>query len=151
MYPRRRRGHESAGKRFSIPFEYLMGRCREKAGLMNKDFKNQHRQNRLPCRRVTSECSALVSKRSDILELVPGTEIDAIERCSGHDGTYAVKKENYEFAQKICRPVVGRITKGEVAHYVSDCPMAGDLIEHGVGDASHATSAFTLLKQAYGI
>jgi glycerol-3-phosphate dehydrogenase subunit C len=27
-----------------------------------------------------------------MLALIPGTEVDIIERCSGHDGTYAVKK-----------------------------------------------------------
>ena len=73
-----------------------------------------------------------------------------IERCSGHDGTYAVKKENYAHAQKICRPVVSRVEQAEADHLVSDCPMAGDLIEHGTDDFS-ATTAFSLLRQAYGI
>ncbi|MGR8919615.1 MAG: heterodisulfide reductase-related iron-sulfur binding cluster [Gammaproteobacteria bacterium] len=133
---------------FVDPFEFLMARHRE--GKLNTDFKAQLGKiaYHAPCHQRVQNIGL---KTKEMLELVPDTEILVIERCSGHDGTYAVKKENYEFAQKICRPVVGRITKGEVAHYVSDCPMAGDLIEHGVGDASHATSAFTLLKHAYGI
>ena len=35
-----------------------------------------------------------------ILELVPGTNVDAIERCSGHDGTYGVKSETHKIAIK---------------------------------------------------
>ena len=32
-------------------------------------------------------------KTRDMLKLVPDTTVDVIERCSGHNGTYAVKKE----------------------------------------------------------
>ena len=68
------------------------------------------------------------------------------------DGTYAVKKENYDFAKKICRPVVSRVEQAEADHFVSDCPMAGDLIEHGMSsNDNEATSAFALLRSAYGV
>jgi Fe-S oxidoreductase len=89
-------------------------------------------------------------KTKEVLELVPDTKVTSIERCSGHDGTYAVKAENYAFAKKICAPVVSRIKDGQYDHYLSDCPMAGELIEQGVAK-NEATSAFTLLRQAYGI
>lgn len=130
------------------PFEFLM--ARHKAGQLDTTFKSGLGKvaYHVPCHQRVQNIGL---KTKDMLELVPDTEIVPIERCSGHDGTYAVKKENYEFAKKICRPVVKRITDGQVDHYISDCPMAGELIEHGVGDASHATSAFTLLRQAYGI
>ena len=32
-------------------------------------------------------------KTRDVLQLVPGTTVEPIERCSGHNGTYGVKKE----------------------------------------------------------
>lgn len=130
------------------PFEFLM--ARHKDGKLDIAFKSGLGKvaYHVPCHQRVQNIGL---KTKDMLELVPDTEIVPIERCSGHDGTYAVKKENYEFAKKICRPVVKRITDGQVDHYISDCPMAGELIEHGVGDASHATSAFTLLRQAYGI
>ncbi|MEQ8662006.1 MAG: heterodisulfide reductase-related iron-sulfur binding cluster [Gammaproteobacteria bacterium] len=130
------------------PFEFLMARHR--AGQLDTGFKRGLGKvaYHVPCHQRVQNIGL---KTKDMLELVPDTEVVPIERCSGHDGTYAVKKENYAFAQKICRPVVKRITDGKVDHYISDCPMAGELIEHGVGDASHATSAFTLLRQAYGI
>lgn len=133
---------------FVDPFEFLMARHRD--GKLNTTFSRGLGKVawHVPCHQRVQNIGM---KTKDMLELVPDTEVMVLERCSGHDGTYAVKKENYAFAQKICRPVVRGVKEGEVDHYISDCPMAGELIEHGVGDGSHASSAFTLLKNAYGI
>ena len=132
---------------FFDPFEYLMLRHREK--LLTTDFQSSLGKvvYHAPCHQRVQNIGP---KTKDVLELVPDTEVQLVERCSGHDGTYAVKKENYGFAQKICRPVVNRVNEAEVDHFVSDCPMAGDLIEHGAEHAE-ARSAFALLRQAYGI
>ena len=133
---------------FVDPFEFLMSR--HKLGLLNTSFKNPIGKvaYHVPCHQRVQNIGL---KTKQLLELVPDSSILVIERCSGHDGTYAVKKENYHTAQKICRPVVKRIQAGEVDHYLSDCPMAGELIQHGLGDATHAGSAFTLLRNAYEI
>jgi Fe-S oxidoreductase len=90
-------------------------------------------------------------KTRDILQLIPDTNLDVIERCSGHDGTYAVKSEFHDISMKICRTVVNRVSQGEVDHYISDCPMAGHQIENGLQNGSKPESAFTLLRMAYGI
>ncbi len=74
---------------FFDPFEYLM--LRHKRGKLKTDFKK-------PLGKVAyhAACHQRVQnigpKTKEILSLVPGTEVDIIERCSGHDGTYAVKK-----------------------------------------------------------
>ncbi len=138
----------AVGRAFTDPFEFLMARHRE--GRLKTEFKTPLGKvaYHAPCHQRVQNIGL---KTRDMLELVPNTEVEVVERCSGHDGTYAVKAENYDFAQKICRPVVKRIADAKVDYYVSDCPMAGDMIEHGMGDASVASSAFTLLRQAYGI
>ena len=133
---------------FVDPYEYLMARHR--AGKLRTDFKGALGKVawHAPCHQRVQNIG---QKTKEILELVPGTEVMVIDRCSGHDGTYAVKQESYAFAQKICRPIVKRITESALDYYVSDCPMAGELIEQGVNNGSQAMSAFTLLKLAYGI
>ena len=73
-------------------------------------------------------------KTRDVLELVPGTTVEAIERCSGHDGTYAVKKEFHEISKKIARPVVNKLKKAGADHFTSDCPMAAEQIVQDVDD-----------------
>jgi Fe-S oxidoreductase len=64
-----------------------------------------------------------------VLELIQDTMVKNIERCSGHDGTYGVKSETLEFANKIARPIVTQIESQEPDHYGSDCPVAGRHIE----------------------
>jgi Fe-S oxidoreductase len=93
-------------------------------------------------------------KTRDFMQLIPGTEVTAIERCSGHDGTYALKSETYEKAMKIARPVVSRVAEAQVDHYGSDCPMAGRMIEHGLaltGAQSRAEHPISLVRRAYAV
>jgi Fe-S oxidoreductase len=83
--------------------------------------------------------------------LVPDTKVEPIERCSGHDGTYAVKSEFHEVSMKIAKPVVNRVAKAEADYYGSDCPMAGHQIENGLGSDKPPTHPLTLLRMAYGV
>jgi glycerol-3-phosphate dehydrogenase subunit C len=130
------------------PFEYLMLRHRE--GKLSTEFREK-----LGKIAYHAACHLRVQniglKTRELLELVPGTEIDVIERCSGHDGTYAVKSEFHEISMKICRPVVSRVQKAEADHYSSDCPMAGHQIENGLKDDRAPEHPLTLLRRAYGL
>ena len=94
---------------------------------------------------------AIGMKTRDVLALIPDTEIDPIERCSGHDGTYAIKQEFHETAMKIAKPVANRIKKFAPDVHTSDCPMAGHHLSEALDDGSETVHPITLLKQAYGI
>ena len=87
---------------FRDPFEFL--NMLNEEGLLNKDFKNQlgNVSYQVACHQRVQNFGMLTKK---ILELVPGTNVDAIERCSGHDGTYGVKSETHKIAMKIARPI----------------------------------------------
>lgn len=130
------------------PFEYLM--LRHRHGKLRTDFRNAlgtiayH----VPCHLRVQNIGL---KTRDLLELVPETTVQAIERCSGHDGTYAVKREFHETSMKICRPVVNRVTQANADHYSSDCPMAGHQIENGLRDGRAPEHPLTLLRHAYGL
>ncbi len=129
------------------PFEYLMLRHRE--GLMKTDFK-------APLGKVSYQvpCHLRVQniglKTRDVLQLVPDTTVEAIERCSGHDGTYAVKKEFHDASKKIARPVVSKVKRAEAAHFISDCPMAADQINQGL-EGHESGHPMSLLRSAYGL
>jgi Fe-S oxidoreductase len=130
------------------PFEYLM--LRHKHGLLNTDFRQT-----LGKIAYHAACHLRVQKiglkTRELLSLIPDTEIDTIERCSGHDGTYAVKKEYHDISTKKCRPVVTRAQKAEADYYASDCPMAGEQIVNGMKEQQEATHPLTLLRMAYGL
>jgi Fe-S oxidoreductase len=131
------------------PFEYLM--LRHKAGLLRTDFAKQLGKvsYHVPCHlRVQN----LGLKTRDVLTLVPGTEIEAIERCSGHNGTYGVKREYRETSMKIGKPVFNKVQQASPDYYASDCPMAGHQIESGLKEPSvPPTHPLKLLRLAYGI
>ncbi len=131
------------------PFEYLA--LRHKAGLLRTDFAKPLGKvsYHVPCHlRVQN----LGLKTRDVLKLVPGTEIEPIERCSGHNGTYGVKREYRETSMKIGRPVFGKVKNAAPDYYASDCPMAGHQIESGLGaDPKPPTHPLKLLRIAYGI
>ena len=134
---------------FFDPFEYLM--ARHKAGVMKTDFEK-------PLGKVAyhAACHQRVQnigqKTKELLSLVPDTQISLIERCSGHDGTYAYKTETHEKAVKIARPVVNRVKKEEPEHFGSDCPMAGRMIQHGLKDElGESEHPITMLRVAYGL
>jgi Fe-S oxidoreductase len=133
---------------FFDPFEYLA--LRHKAGLLKTEFQAGIGKiaYHVACHQRVQRIGM---KTRDVLELIPDTEIEAIERCSGHDGTYAIKKEFHDVSMKIARPVVNRVKKAEADAYASDCPMAGHHISAGLADGSSTQHPISLLRQAYGI
>jgi Fe-S oxidoreductase len=139
---------EKVRQAFFDPFEYLA--LRHKAGLMNLDFSASIGKiaYHVACHQRVQRIGL---KTRDILALIPHTEIDVIERCSGHDGTYAIKQEFHDTSMKICKPVVNRVRKAEPDAYASDCPMAGQHISAGLNDGSKTQHPISLLRQAYGV
>ena len=130
------------------PFEYLM--LRHRAGRLNTDFKHS-----LGTVSYHSACHQRVQnigpKTRDILSLVPGTQVHVIDRCSGHDGTYAVKREFHDAAVKIGRPAANQAKEAGPDHVTSDCVMAGRHIAHIMGNGAEAEHPFKLLRYAYGL
>ena len=130
------------------PFEYLW--LRHQGGLLKTEFP--HALGKVayhaPCHQRVQNIGP---KTRDILALIPNTEIQMIERCSGHDGTYGVKVKTYASSRKIAKPVENRVQHIAPAHFASDCPMAASHIAHGLHDDPRAESPISLLRQAYGI
>jgi len=139
---------EAVKARIFDPFEYLM--LRHRAGLLRTDFKE-----RLGKISYHVACHLRVQniglKTRDLLKLVPDTTVDVIERCSGHNGTYAVKKEYRAASMKIGRPVMTRVENAHPDHYSSDCPMAGRQIESGLKEPKEPEHPLKLLRKAYGL
>jgi len=130
------------------PFEYLLHR--HKAGLLDTGFRQELGKVawHVPCHQRVQNIGP---KTKEVLSLVPGIEIEVIERCSGHDGTYGVRAGTYERSQKIARPVIARAKKAEADYLVSDCPMAASQIADGLELKHGETNPLSLLRKAYGI
>ena len=98
-------------------------------------------------------------KTRETLQMVPDTQVNTIERCSGHAGTWGVKKEFHETALKIGRPVFRQMAEhpaGSVDWIASDCQLATHHIEQGMTKAGadlagRVAHPITLLRMAYGL
>jgi glycerol-3-phosphate dehydrogenase subunit C len=133
------------------PFEYLV--LRNKDGLLKKEFPTALGKvaYHIPCH---SRVQNVGQKTREALELVPGTDVKVIERCSGHAGTYGVKKEYHAMAMKIGRPVFRQVAEFEPNYFSSDCALAGHHIEQGLGEDkknAQLKHPLTLLRMAYGL
>lgn len=132
---------------FFDPFEYLW--LRHKADLLRTDFSN-------PLGDISYHvaCHLRVQnigyKARDVLSLVPDTKVNVVERCSGHDGTYAVKVETHDKAVKIGRPVARKVQAAEGSTLSSDCPMAGGHIAQ-LSERPESLHPISLLHKAYGL
>ena len=135
------------------PFEYLIMRKRD--GLLKTDFsaKLGKVSYHIPCH---SRVQNMGQKTRELLELVPGTELNTVERCAGHDGTWGVKTEYYANSMKIGRPVFRQMAGSEPDYVSSDCPIAARHILQGMNESGSAGKAekahpLSLIRKAYGI
>jgi glycerol-3-phosphate dehydrogenase subunit C len=111
-----------------------------------------------------SRAQNMGQKGAEMLRAVPDTEVNVIERCSGHGGSWGVMKDNFEVALKVGKPVARQALKAMEGnegpgHVVSECPLAREHIVQGmeglaegaaptVTDAQHPVE---LLAKAYGL
>jgi Fe-S oxidoreductase len=134
------------------PFEYFIARNRD--GLLKTDFKQ-------PLGKVSYHVAChlrvqnMGKKTADALQMIPDTKLNIVERCSGHAGTFGVKKEFHQTAMKIGKPVFMAMTNNEPDYIASDCQLAGHHIEQGMAEAglgkAELTHPLSLLRHAYGI
>ena len=139
---------KSISKALYDPFEYLL--LLHEQDKLNTKFTNNIGSvfYQVACHQRVQNIGQVTKK---ILELIPGTDVEALERCSGHDGTYGVKKETHDIAIKIARPIVKEYQKNEAQHFTSDCTLAAHHIVNAMGNQVTPDHPISLMKKAYGI
>jgi glycerol-3-phosphate dehydrogenase subunit C len=95
------------------------------------------------------------AKAADMLRLVPQADLDVVERCSGHGGSWGVKKDNFSVAMKVGRPAARQAAKDGKTYLASECPLAALHLQQGVEAAEHRTMEtrhpIELMAMAYGL
>jgi Fe-S oxidoreductase len=86
-----------------------------------------------------------------MLQMIPDTTVNTVERCAGHDGTWGVKSEHFEMSMKIGRPVFNRMKEDEPDYVSSDCPIASRHILQGMKEEREKEHPISLLRIAYGL
>lgn len=92
---------------------------------------------------------AIGNRTLDLLNIA-GAEVIFIDKgCSGHDGTWAMKKEYFPLAQKVARGLHRGVSESNANQVATDCSLAGLQIEQGTG--RQTVHPIEILAQAYGI
>jgi glycerol-3-phosphate dehydrogenase subunit C len=131
-YPRML-GTEDAKKVAAVtmdPMEFLAKLAGE--GKLNKSFKSGagNISYHIPCH---LRAQNIGYKTRDVLALLPDTTVKVVEECSGHDGTWAMKKENFQQSLKWGSRAFSQMAEGNPKVTCSDCPLAAIQIEQGNG------------------
>ena len=88
-------------------------------------------------------------KTRDVLQLVPGTEVTVVEKCTAMDGTWGMKKEHCATSLEFAKKAVGEMEAAGPDTYATDCTLSALQIEAVRGEKpKHPIS---LLREAYGL
>ena len=126
--------------------EYLMRRDAE--GRLDRNFVRRPGKvvYHLPCHLKVQDIGF---KSRDLLALIPGAEVVLVEACTGHDGTWSMKKEYFPISMDVGAPLFERVRSEKADAVASDCPLAALQIKQGTGrTAKHPVQ---ILADAYGL
>jgi len=99
-----------------------------------------------PCHLMAQEMGV---PSEDLLNLIPGAEVNRLQACSGHDGSWSVKKEYFEESMKVGKPLFNFMKADDEACCVTDCPLSAIQIEQGAGKKS--VHPMLVMAKAYGL
>jgi len=87
-------------------------------------------------------------KAQELMQLIPGSEVSRMQCCSGHDGSWSVKKENFEASMQVGRPLF-KFLRPEDACTVTDCPLSAIQVQQGTG--RKPVHPIVVMARAYGL
>ncbi len=137
------------------PFEYLV--ARHKDGLLKLDFKTALGKvsYHIPCHGRVQKIGRKTEEMFKLIAQTAPLSLNTVERCSGHAGTYGVKRKTHPAAMKIGRPVFKSMAKDDPDWISSDCALAGHHIAQGMEQAGKPAKALShplsLVRLAYGL
>jgi Fe-S oxidoreductase len=72
-------------------------------------------------------------KGRDVLRVFKGAKLTTADRCSCHDGTWAMKKEHFDDSLRIGKALFSVVESNPEATVVTECPLAALHIEQATG------------------
>ncbi len=93
-------------------------------------------------------------KSKELMECA-GAQVEVIEKCSGHDGTWSAKTEFFPLSMKIAKKAVRAIEQEPADLVASDCPLSGLQLDQA-GAETHvggkaAKHPIQIVRDAYGL
>jgi Fe-S oxidoreductase len=134
------------------PAEYLMRRHRTEGTPLKLDFPGRRSGDvpgrvtyHVPCHLRAQNIGV---RSRDLLELA-GIGCDLVERCSGIDGTWGYRAENYELARQVAQPLARQVVGAGNEVVCGDCHLANGAIQQETG--IHPVHPIQVVARAYGL
>jgi glycerol-3-phosphate dehydrogenase subunit C len=136
------------------PAEYLMKRHRDAADEFTLRSEFPGRDDRSVPDQITYHVAChLVAQnaglRSRDLLRVAGVKCDLVQKCSGIDGTWGYRAENYELARLVAAPLARDLAAAANQVVCGDCHLANGAITQETG--ARPLHPMQLLARAYGL
>jgi len=105
---------------------------RKLGGQLNRDFQSSPGRvaYHVPCH---LKAQNIGFRSRDLMRLIPGAQVRMVEQCSGHDGTWAMKKEFFPLSLLAGKKAFDEMKEAEADTYASDCPLAAIQFEQAIG------------------
>ena len=87
-------------------------------------------------------------KAQELMALIPGAQVSRMQCCSGHDGSWSVKTENFAASMKVGKPLF-KFMNVEDACTATDCPLSAVQVEQGTG--KKPVHPIVVMARAYGL
>lgn len=83
----------------------------------------------------------------DLIRKIPGAKPAMTMECSGHDGTFAMKKEGYEVSVRIGKKAFDGMRGADAEIWATDCPLAA--MQFGQHAGRRPMHPMSILARAY--
>jgi Fe-S oxidoreductase len=110
--------------------EFLWQRKQE--GTLKRDFRSSPGRvaYHVPCH---LKAQNIGFRSRDLMRLIPGAEVRMVEQCSGHDGTWAMKKEFFPLSMLAGRKAFNEMREADAEVMATDCPLAAIQFDQAIG------------------
>lgn len=128
-------------------FEYLASRKAE--GTLNTDFKGKAPGRvayQMPCH---LRAQNMGFKTRDVLQTIPGTTVNVVEKCTAMDGTWGMKKEYFKTSMQFAKKAADEMAASNPDAHCTDCTLSALQIEEASG--RKPAHPIALLREAYGL
>lgn len=92
-----------------------------------------------------SRAQNIGAKAAEMLRLIPDLNVQIIERCSGHGGTWGMMKAHFQTALKVGKPTAKQALSLDNPLVLSECPLAAKHILQGMQTQGAKTEAYTTM------
>ncbi len=128
--------------------EYLVLQHRGEGGPLDSEFPGEVPETISYHQACHLRAQNIGFKGRDLLQLT-GARVTLVERCSGIDGTWGYRAENYELARKVARPLARELGTASSEVICGDCHLANTAITQETG--RHPLHPVQVVARAYGI